>query len=299
MNSIVVLKAAGAASLTGLVLLVVACGGSGGNQPHVDEQLGFNKEGTEQRQARVENLVAACMRAQGFEYVPVDPKAHRAALLGNSSLSEEDFEKQYGYGVTTLFEQRQKVAVGSNDAIRGRLSVADGKAYDFTLLGDRGGTFLQAMDTGDFSQLGGCTRKATEEAFGGATVLESLQTKLNELDQKIENDPRVVDAMAKWSGCMREAGFDLARSKDVDPALYKRLEAIVGPEAAAGRARGTNLTYDRVALAALQRQEVEMVAADIRCEKKHLTAVENTVRPDYEGPFREQNAQLLNQVPAP
>lgn len=282
-----------------LAFVALACGGSGGAAERVDEQLGFTQEGTEQRQARVENLTSACMRTMGFEYVPVDPKAQRAALVGNSSLSKEDFEKQFGYGISTLFEQRQKVAAGPNEALRGRLSAADGKAYDLALLGEGGGTFLQAMATGDFSHLGGCLRKATEEAFGGATVLESLQAKLLELDQRIENDPRLVAAITKWSACMREAGFAVVRPHDVDSTLARRLEAIVGAEAASGAVRGPNLAYDRAALAALQRQEVEMVAADIRCEKKHITDVEDTVRPDYEGPFREQNAALLGQVPSP
>ena len=299
MKPTVIRKAAWPALVTGFLLIAAACGGSGGAQADVEDQLGFTQEGTDQRHGRVENLIAACMRTQGFEYVPVDPKAQRAALLGNSSLSDEDFEKQYGDGITTLFEQRQKLAAGPNQAIRVRLSETEGRAYDRALLGDGGGTFVQAMDTGDFSQLGGCTRKATEEAFGGATVLASLQTKLNELDKQIENDPRLVAAIAAWSGCMRESGHDVAHPNDVDSSLHQRLEAIVGPDAAAGRVRGPNLPYDRAALAALQRLEVELVLADTRCEKKHISNVEEKVRPDYERPFRENNAQLLKQVPAP
>ncbi len=299
MHPPMVVKAAGAALFAGFLLMAVACGGSGGDELDVEEQLGFSQEGTEQRQSRVENLVVACMRAQGFEYVPVDPKTHQAALVGSASLSGEDFEKQFGYGITTLFEQRQKVALGPNEAIRSRLSAAEGKAYDLALVGERGGSFLQAMDTGDFSQLDGCTRKATEEAFGGAAVLESLATKLVELDQQIENDPRFLAAAANWSRCMKEAGFDLAHPQDVDSSLYQRLEAVVGPDAASGRVRGPNLPYDRAALTALQRQEVEMVAADVRCEEEHITDVEDTVKLEYEARFREQNAALFKQVPAP
>ena len=59
------------------------------------------------------------------------------------------------------------------------------------------------------------------------------------------------------------------------------------------------MTYDRAALAALQRQEVQMVAADLGCEQKYIVDVEDTIRPEYEGPFREQNAALFDQVPKP
>ncbi len=299
MHPLLTRKASLAPFIAAVALTAAACGGSGGNDTAVEDQLGFSQEGTEQRQARVENLVSTCMRTQGFEYVPIDPAAQRVALLGSSSLSSEEYEKQFGYGITTLFEQRQKVALGANEAVRSRLGATEGAAYDRALLGDKGGTFLQAMDTGDFSQLGGCTLKATEEAFGGATVLQSLQAKLSELDQQIENDPRFLAAAAKWSVCMKEAGFDLGHPQDVDTTLYQRLEKVVGVEAAAGRTRGASPAYDKAALAALQRLEVEMVAADIRCEEKHITDVEDSVRKDYEGPFREQNAALLKQVPAP
>ncbi len=299
MQTIIIRNAAWAALLAAFTLIVVACGGSSGNEQDVEDQLGFSQEGTEQRQSRVENLVAACMRTQGFEYLPVDSNAHLTALLGSSSLSKEDFEKQFGDGITTLFEQRQKIALGPNEAIRSRLSLADGKAYDLALVGDAGGSFLQAMDTADFSQLGGCTLKATEEAFGGANVLQSLEMKLHELDQKIENDPRYLAAAANWSRCMKEAGFDVAHPQDVDSSLHQALEAIVGPDAASGRVRGANLPYDRAALAVLQRREVEMVVADTRCEEKHITNVEDTVTQEYEGQFREQNKALFQQVPAP
>ena len=299
MESKVIRRTALGALLAIAAIIATACGGSGEKKAAVEDQLGFTPEGKEQRQTRVENGIATCMRTQGFEYVPVDPKVRRAALVGNASLSGADYEKQFGYGITTLFEQKRKLAVGPNEAIRSRLSATDGKAYDQALVGEKGGTFLQAMDTGDFSQLDGCTRKATEEAFGGATVLQSLQAKLAELDQRIENDPRFLAAVQKWSGCMREAGFDVARPKDVDSTLRQRLEAIVGREAASGASREANLTYDRAALAALQRQEVQMVAADLRCEQKYIVDVEDTIRPEYEGPFREQNAALFDQVPKP
>ena len=40
---------------------------------------------------------------QGFEYMPVDPTAARAALTGVSNLSDEDFQKRFGYGIATLY----------------------------------------------------------------------------------------------------------------------------------------------------------------------------------------------------
>lgn len=150
------------------------------------------------------------------------------------------------------------------------------------------------MDTGNYAQLGGCTRKATEQAFGGAEVLQSLAAKLDELDQRLLADPRVQKAIAGWIECMRKEGYDgLSEPEQVDAVLQKRLDAIVGP------ANTPKADYDKAALAQLQRDEVAMVTADKACEKKHIEKVEDGVRAELEETFREQNASLLAGVSKP
>lgn len=80
--------AATVATLAG-VALIAGCGGgdaettrapSGGGS--VEQQLGFSRADSPDAQAKAENEIAACMRAQGFEYIPVDPVAAQAALTG-------------------------------------------------------------------------------------------------------------------------------------------------------------------------------------------------------------------------
>jgi len=275
-----------------------ACGGgkaSARSQGTVEEQVGLDEDGIRVRQATVENLVRDCMKAQGFDYVPVDPAAQEAALTGVAGMSKDDFEKQFGYGITTLYEQRRKQAVaGPNKAIRESLSEADGKAYDKALYGDDAtATFAEAVDTGDYSRLGGCVKTATDQVFGGADTLQSLSTKLDELDQKIRADARMVKAVREWADCMREAGHpNLAEQEDVDTVLKKKLEAIVGSPGESG-----NDDYDKAALASLQHEEVAMVTADKKCEKEHVESVEDKVTEEYESTFREENASLLAKVP--
>ena len=269
-------------------------GGGGSGDQTVEEQLGFESAGILQRQISAENFVRDCMKANGFDYVPVDPVAQQADLVGQTGLSDEEFEEQYGYGLTTLYEQRKKLVDGPNEAIRNSLSDAEKAAYDRTLYGDDPtATFAVALDTGDYSRLGGCVKEATAEVFGGVEVLQSLQEKLDELDDAIINDPRMVEAISAWASCMRESGFELDDPEQVDVVLLSRLEEIVGPP---GNERAD---YDTAALAQLQRDEVTMVTADIDCENDNITPVEEDVRAEYEAAFREQNADLLSQVPAP
>jgi hypothetical protein len=283
-----------------LAVLITGCGGDGGGDngevAPIDEQLGIDGDGILERQGRAENLIRDCMEAKGFDYVPVDPVAQRDALVGEAGLTEEEFEKEYGYGITTLYEQRREAATGPNEAIRNQLNEAERADYDQTLFGDDPtATFDVAVDTGDFSRLGGCVKEATEEVFGGAEVLETLQTELDELDDRILEDTRMVAAVADWSECMRDKGFDdLAEPEEVDAVLEAKLVEIVGTPGTVA-----NTSYDKAALDALQNEEVEMVTADIACEKEHITDVEEEVRVEEEQAFREQNADLLSKVPPP
>jgi hypothetical protein len=294
--------------LIGLVCVLTglsACGGgkaSAAKDGRIEEQVGLDEAGIRLRQANVENLVRDCMKAQGFDYVPVDPNAAQAALVGAQGMSKEDFEKQYGYGITTLYEQRRKQAVaGANKAIRDSLSEADRKAYDHALYGDDPtATFAEAVDSGDYSRLGGCTKTATDQIFGGADVLQSLSSKLDELDQKMRADARMVKAVRDWSECMKAAGYDgLSEQEQVDTVLKKKLEGIVGAPGDAEAAAAAAPDYDHAALTALQRDEVTMVNADVKCEHEHVEGVEDKVSEEYESAFREQNAALLAKVPKP
>ena len=280
------------------VVLLAACGegGSSKSQEPVEEQLGLEQDGILERQGKAENLIRDCMKAQGFEYTPVDPQAQRAALVGQAGMSEEDFNKQYGYGITTLYGKEQAVdASDPNVKYRSGLDPAGQAAYDQALYGDDpSATFGQALDTGDYSRLGGCTKQAAEAVFGGVAVFQSLQEKLDELDNSILQDGRMVKAVQAWSKCMGDAGFpNLTEQDQVDSTLTGKLEAIVGPP------DDPTQNYDQAALKALQAEEVSMVAADIKCEKAHVSSVEEKVRAEYETTFREQNADLLKQIPPP
>ena len=283
-----------AAGLAAVAITVSACGG-GSTKPLVEDELGLDQEGTIARQAKVENMIRDCMKAQGFEYIPVDPIAQRTGITGQTGFSEDEFEKSYGYGITTLFEQRRNPPTDPNTAIRNGLSAADQAAYTKALSGEfADATFAIAVDTGDYSRLGGCTRSSTETVFGGPEVLQNLVAKLDELDQRVAADPRMQKAVVKWSDCMRAAGFDgLAEPDQVDVVLQKRLDTIVGP------ANDLKADYDKAALTTLQHDEVAMVTADKGCEKKHLQSVDDSVRKELEAAFREQNADLLSKVRKP
>jgi hypothetical protein len=287
------------ASVALAAIVVVGCGDNKSDKPpqELEDQLGFSREGIQELQSRVEGRIRDCMKAQGFDYVPVDPFAQQQALTGKAKLTDEEFTKQFGYGISTLFGRGNQQA-DPNDRIRTSLSPADRAAYDRALWGDNPGvTFSEAVDSGDFTELGGCTKQASEAAFGGATVLTALVEKLDGLDERIVQDQRMVNATEKWSACMTEKGYRYEEPDAIDEDLTKRFQSIVGQSVRPGAtAPAPGTSYDKAALTQLQREEVKIANADLECEKQEITPVEQTVRPQYEAEFRKQNSNLLARV---
>jgi hypothetical protein len=276
--------------------VLAGCGhaSSAADSRPIEDQLGFDQAGIQARQAKAETLIRDCMKAQGFDYVPVNPAEQQATLTGVHGMSEADFNKQFGFGITTLYDKQTGAAVGPNEKIRSGLDATGRAAYDKALRGEHtDADFQTALDNGDYSRLGGCTKTAAEQVFGGLENLATLNSKLEDLAQKILADKRMVAAVGDWSKCMADAGFaDLHYQDEVDALLKQRLAKIVGPTDA------RRADYDHAALAALQRDEVAMVNADIKCEEKHVFPVDDKVRPDYEKAFKDANADLLAKVPA-
>ena len=294
------------ALVAGALTCVVLLAGCGATDPKekppsqtggsIEDQLGFTRKGITAAQAKVENEIATCMKNQGFDYIPGDPVAVQAALTGKPNMTDAEFEAQFGYGISTLYG-RGTPQSDPNVKIRDALSPVDRTAYDKALSGGQPDqTFFHAVDTGDFSQLGGCTKAATDKAFGGSALLSTLQRKLDELDDSILADQRMVKANAAWTKCMQDAtGESFEDAAAIEDEITKQFEKIVGPPLPPGQVAAEG-TYDKAALATLQRREVELSDKDVACEKKKITPVEDVVRKEKETQFKNANAALLSKV---
>jgi hypothetical protein len=285
-------------------MLVAGCGAEEkkpAEPVEFEETLGFSGEGIIERQSRVEGEIRDCMKAQGFDYIPVDPLVQERALTGKA-MTEEEFIKQFGDGVSTLFDRGfGQAEADPNDRIRRNLSTADRAAYDRALGGDNPAvTFAEAVDSGDFSELGGCAKQASEAEFGGSAVVTALIGKLDELDEAIVQDQRMVRAAEKWAACLAKKGFQYADPDDIEEDLTERFQAIVGSDVPPGATTApADAGYDRAALAALQEEEVRLGAVDLECENRELDPVERVVRPEYEAIFRKSNRRLIARVRPP
>jgi hypothetical protein len=201
-------------------------------------EFGLSEKELVQRIEQVEELISKCMREEGFEYVAADHNTVRAGMAADKrlpGLSEEEFVRNYGFGISTMYTgQPPQLATGYSPAKIGlgernvqyfkNLSPSDQTAYNRALLGENSGaTFAVALEVQDFSTCGGCTRKAVEQVFKPEQLKSSYY---NPLDAAINNDRRMKSALRYYASEMRKMGFAYNHPDEVESDLRARLAAL-------------------------------------------------------------------------
>lgn len=88
----------------------------------------------------------------------------------------------------------------------------------------------------------------------------------------IEQDPRMIEALAEFGECLRAEGFDYTYEREVEPDLKERLYAITGG------APVESLSADsQAALTELQGYERRLAIVVLDCEEEILEPVEDRV----------------------
>jgi hypothetical protein len=273
-------RSAVVAILLAVVLVAASCGGSNSTKakksiPGIKE-FGLTEEQFADHVARVEALMAGCMRDAGFEYVPVDVKtieAAQARVRRDPGLTRRTYKEKYGLAVTTrLDDPVRDIAEGPrNLRIFSALSPPEQLAYKRTLWGeDPKATFVFTMDEEDFSSTGGCTRKAVSQVFSPAQMKGTF---VNPKDVLLDSDPRFQKARREWSACMKDRGYNYREDQDEIIDEYRdRLDELTDGDDPA------TLTGDRAeALKQLQKEEIQVSLADLECQIKYTDAVERKV----------------------
>jgi hypothetical protein len=248
------------------------------------EEFGLTEEEIVKSVDAVEAMIATCMGEAGFEYVPVDYATVRKAMDADKTapgLTTEEYAATYGYGISTQppggTDSPAVIGLGEqNMRIFNSLSDADQVAYKNTLFGENtDATFAVTLEAEDFSETGGCTRSAIEQVF---SPKEMGTAYYNPKDALIEQDPRVISAVAAWSDCMREAGFDYDSPEETEEDIKDRLDAILDgatPQelSAAGQDQLTQLEGEERAIA----------VADLECELKFIEPAVRQVETELYG----------------
>ncbi len=246
------------------------------------EEFGLTKAELVKNIEAVEQSIASCMNTAGFQYIPADYLTVRKSMDADkkaAGLTDDEFRAQFGYGIST---QRTKpgtapqlsgadhattIGLGSeNVQLFTNMSAGDQVAYNRALFGENtAATFAVALEAEDFSPTGGCTRTAIEQVFN-RDQLGAAYT--NPGDALIAQDSRVITATAKWSSCMREAGFNYNNPEEIEKDLKDRLTAITG-----GVDPSTLAPDAQSVLTELQGEERTIAVADFECAEEFIEPV--------------------------
>lgn len=246
---------------------------------------------------RVEEAIAGCMRAQGFDYVPyVDPGrfAPPPAVddLGEG-LSPVDFAREYGYGRFTeraaeadaaFLEQAAEAQVADPNApILAALSPEDQEAYRRTLFGDQqfGGD-----GTGCYGEADDAVTSAADAAGTELVVAAGA-----ELQERVYADPRMVEATAAWSACMAQRGQRFAAPEDIVAWLDGEGQAFA-EQFQMEDSTGSQEDQD-ARQAELAESEIAIAVADAECQaEQNLDALFFEIYADLEDSFIAENPEL-------
>lgn len=251
------------------------------------EEFGMSPRELVQAIEKTEELIARCMREQGFEYIAVDYNTVREGMAADKrlpGLSEEEFVSRHGFGISTLYTglppqlstdySPARIGLGErNVQIFRALSPADQVAYNRALLGDDvSSTFAVALEVEDLSRTGGCTRKAVAEVFKPDQLKASHY---NPQDALINRDPRMKAALAYWRREMKKAGFDYNHPDEIEPDLRSRLNALTD----GGKLLVTKMSPDqKAALRKLQDYERAVAPKSFKLQEEVLAPVEERIQ---------------------
>ena len=253
----------------------------------IDSQAYWDQDLAKERE--VEELMATCMAENGFEYIPFPPPFH-PAIVGESGLaapelSPDEYRAQYGYGISTSIGEvhpalSSEPVVNPNGPIIDAMGPAEREAYFRALGGDeRSITESTPLDER------GCGGQADQQVRGVEIALyDQLGDERQQLRQRIDNDPRLVQATLEWSRCLGQAGHVYATPADIRQELFIRsdpFQMLGDPYEVLTQAEIDELTFEELeavvaelsalspeqqaVLDALQAFELAVAAVDYEC----------------------------------
>jgi hypothetical protein len=209
-------------------------------------------------------LVLDCMRRYGFEFeLPVrtvEPELEKNRVIG---LVDADEAARFGYKPPWYAEYTQRVNEAKSEQVKWPAEMVD-------VLYGNGPTTVNGVEVPE----GGCDAEArrllgrnTVGMPGDENFIIRLEWVSGELAEK---DSRLKAAFAKWSECMRVAGYDYQDpwQANSDPAFTEEVSA----------------------------HEIEVATTDVACRNKHnVNGIWVAVRTAYQDRLIEANAEALRE----
>lgn len=256
-------------------------------------------------QRGIEELVGACMRPQGFEYVehvtaPPEGWDHGLAMQSYDYPLSGEEAAEVGYGVFANIEERERAlelrrftTTDPNDTIRAALDQEARVEYDMALWGyplppddlivpegaqvDESGVPLEWYEQWDIDASGGCRGRSEREIHEGLGIVEIppewSETLATQVQSKVNSDAGFIDAEAGWARCMNVAGYEVTTINDlrgyIDPLFVDVSSTVtIVQETVDINGEPTKIAlprYDNDAVANALNAERELAATDVEC----------------------------------
>jgi hypothetical protein len=280
------------------------------------------------KQQQVQELIAACMKEAGFEYLPYVPTAPEPQPVLEGDL---DWARTYGYGISTIDATAPDPSDDPNTAITAAMSESERAAYQRALFGTSfqsttsiGGAVAAAPPVGIAPPSGGadgstvpptgaaenspgCVPQASAQVYGEPDVVDmqefsTLFDALSKLQTSVMADPRVVPLIAVWSDCMADAGHPgFTAVDDARNSIMSRWADLNGWQFTPGEGGGGSVSVssadqvtepDPAKVAELRTDEIALAVADLGCRTDHQ-AVYDQVRTELEQKFVDEHRSEL------
>lgn len=247
-----------------------------------DEEL---QAESDRQNRQVEELVAACMQDEGFDYTPAESTG---GSISSDDLDVEwgtrEFAEQYGYGISTdpwgsSDDAEADEWVDPNQEYVEQMSEGEAAAWSEALYGPPvEGDGEQEYDW----TTAGCYGSAQHEVYEGGVESDEfagIEDELERFYEASQSDPRIAELDNAWSSCMADEGYDaLTGVYAAQDDLYTEYNALQGwddPEYAAlseswdweAEPEGPPAPeVDEAALAAFTEKEIGQAVADVDCQ---------------------------------
>lgn len=322
-----------AAAGTALVLALTACGG-GTDEPtdsetpvgpldaYFEQMYGDYDEGSADAQMmEVEDVVAACMAEQGFEYTPVDYSSQGGMVSSTDELDVEwgtlEFAQEYGYGATTNpwgdqsgepTDDGQQWTDPNQEYVES-MSETEQAAYYAALYGEQ--SYAEPTEDGEEIEYdwttAGCQGKAQHDVYESGNGMDdeeftALQEEMSAMWEASMADPRITGLDAEWASCMADAGYaGLAVVSDAEQQFYEKVNAVYEGSYADMDPEATEEDYLAAQeaiedeLSALTAEEIETAVADYTCrEEIRYTQIQQEVNLEYQQDFVDEHKDALD-----
>lgn len=301
----------------------------------------------EDERARQE-IIAECMGEQGFEYTPVDQSQFMAVSAEAEEWGSEEWVAKWGFGITTQYFSQDQVGpdligfdesrfeteaeefVDPNQDYVESLSESERDAYFEALHGQDPleGMMDESLSEEEMEaqmedfrwEPQGCEGEAYAENNNSMSFYMDFQDEMQEMQERIESDPRVVERRRQISDCVADKGHEYESMEKLYERFYADLEELsasidhgeppmISEEEAAGMSQAElrelysppELSDEAKAeLAELQAEELDLAAAVTDCDGGFDAEYEimADIRAEYEQEFLDTHADELEQYRA-